>query len=122
MENKLAVLKTIRSLNSLKNWLVDAGLVEKVLEQIEKDFAQFGLSVDIHADDIIETMQRHVDNLLHTNYQQLQNLLYRIDIHEKKMIELQQLEVAMPERDVITLLIIQREAEKVFFKEFYKTR
>ena len=37
MENKLAVLKGIYSLNALKSWLVDAGLVKKVLEQIEKD-------------------------------------------------------------------------------------
>jgi hypothetical protein len=122
MENKLAVLKGIYSLNALKSWLVDAGLVKKVLEQIEKDFAQFGLPIDIHATDIIETIQNHVDKLLHADYQQLQNLLYRIDISEKRIAELHQLYIAMPDRDIIALLIIQREAEKVYFRELYKTR
>lgn len=120
MENNIQKLNDATSLADLQSWLVSRDMIDKVIKQIEKDFAQLDLHFDIKNADIISTMQTHVENLLHNDNNRLQNLLYRIDINELKMTQLHRAHKTMPESDIITFLIIQREAQKVFFKEYYK--
>lgn len=120
MSNSLDVLNQALTLDDLQNWLVSQDMIQKVLEQIEKDFAQLDLSIDTKRGDVIATIQQHIESLLHGDFQRLQNLLYRIDVDDTKRTFLQSQHSDMSERDVITFLIIQREAQKVFFKEYYK--
>lgn len=120
MKNSLQTLDQAITLEDLNGWLVSQQMVQKVIDQIEKDFAQHDLPIEVEGGRIIETIQQHIERLLHADYQKLQNLLYRIDIDERKQTQLQTMHQNMPERDVISFLIIQREAQKVFFKEYYK--
>ncbi len=120
MEKKLQKLNNVFSLEELNNFLVDTSLRKKVLQQIDKDFLQLNLEIDIHGTEVIRQMQQEVEKLLHNDSQRLMNLLYRIDISEKKIRDLHNNKPSMPERDVITFLIIQRELQKVIFRELYK--
>ncbi len=120
MKKSLKKLNNAYSLEELKNFLVDRSFNQKVLRQIEKDFAQLRLEIDINDSEVIRQIQEQVEMLLYNDNQRLMNLLYRIDINEKKISELQAHDPAMPENDVITFLIIQRELQKVMFRELYK--
>ncbi len=122
MEKSLKKLNSTHTLEELNQWLVDASFSEKVLRQIEKDFQQLDLSLDIDSPEIINLMQYHIEQLLHNDYARLMNLLYRIDLSESKMKALKKYDPSMPERDVITFLIIQREMQKVMFREMFKDR
>lgn len=120
MEKQLKKLNNAHSLSELNQWLVDRTFNEKVLRQIEKDFAQLDLSLDVENPEIISLIQEVIDHLLHDDYQKLMNLLYRIDLSERKIRALRNYDPTMPERDVITFLIIQREMQKVMFREMYR--
>ena len=120
MQNQLKRLQNSTSLADLKNELVDPGFNRKVLEQIRKDFVQLELEIDIENPEVIPQMQSHLERLLETGMEKLMNLLYRIDISEKKIVRFSESDPHMPYRDVLTFLIIQREAEKVLFRQIYK--
>lgn len=122
MEKNLKKLNNTHSLEELNHWLVDASFNKKVLHQIEKDFSQSDLSLDIESPEIISLMQEHIEKLLHDDFAKLMNLLYRIDLSESKIESLRAYDPTMPERDVITFLVIQREMQKVMFREMYKNR
>ncbi|ALO15896.1 hypothetical protein L21SP5_02263 [Salinivirga cyanobacteriivorans] len=122
MEKNLKKLNNTHSLEELNHWLVDASFNKKVLQQIEKDFSQSDLSLDIESPEIISLMQEHIEKLLHDDFAKLMNLLYRIDLSESKIESLRAYDPTMPERDVITFLVIQREMQKVMFREMYKNR
>lgn len=122
MEKNLKKLNNTHSLEELNHWLVDASFNKKVLQQIEKDFSQSDLSLDIESPEIISLMQEHIEKLLYDDYAKLMNLLYRIDLSESKIESLRAYDPTMPERDVITFLVIQREMQKVMFREMYKNR
>jgi hypothetical protein len=121
MQNQLKKLQSSTSLADLKNLLVDSGFNRRVLEQIRKDFVQLELEIDIDNPEVIPQMQFHLEKLLDTGMERLMNLLYRIDISEKKIVRFSESDPHMPYRDVLTFLIIQREAEKVMFREMYKS-
>ncbi|WP_462280409.1 hypothetical protein [Salinivirga cyanobacteriivorans] len=122
MEKNLKKLNNTHSLEELNHWLVDASFNKKVLQQIEKDFSQSDLILDIESPEIISLMQEHIEKLLHDDFAKLMNLLYRIDLSESKIESLRAYDPTMPERDVITFLVIQREMQKVMFREMYKNR
>jgi|SRR6056297_1444848 len=122
MEKSLKKLNNTHSLEELNQWLDDASFNKKVLQQIEKDFSQSDVSLDIESPEIISLMQEHIEKLLHYDFAKLMNLLYRIDLSETKIEALRAYDPAMPERDVITFLVIQREMQKVMFREMYKNR
>lgn len=120
MQNQLKKLNNCKSLDDLSSMLVDAGFNRKVLEQIHKDFVQLELEIDIENPEVIPQMQFHLEKLLESGMEKLMNLLYRIDISEKKILAMSDEDPHMPYRDVLTFLIIQREAQKVMFRELYK--
>ena len=120
MQNQLENLNRSKSLTELNAVLVDAGFNRKILEQLRKDFVQLELEIDIDDPDVISQMQFHLDKLLESSMEKLMNLLYRIDISERKIIEFREQDPHMPYRDVLTFLIIQREAQKVMFRQLYK--
>lgn len=119
MQQQLEKLNRSKSLTELNAVLVDAGFNRKVLEQLHKDFVQLELDIDIDDPDVISQMQFHLEKLLETGMEKLMNLLYRIDISEKKIVEFSDQDPHMPYRDVLTFLIIQREAQKVMFRQLY---
>jgi hypothetical protein len=120
MQSQLKKLNNCNSLTELNSILVDPNFNRKVLEQIRKDFVQLELEIDIENPEVIPQMQFHLEKLLDSGMEKLMNLLYRIDISEKKIVALSDEDPHMPYRDVLTFLIIQREAQKVMFREMYK--
>jgi hypothetical protein len=72
-------------------------------------------------DQLIAMLAVHINQLLQTNFEQLVNLLYRIDVSEKK---LKQLLRDFPKEDagtIIAALIVERQLEKINSRNRYKT-
>jgi hypothetical protein len=70
---------------------------------------------------LISMLAVHINQLLQINFEQLVNLLYRIDVSEKK---LRQLLSDFPKEDagnIIAALIVERQMEKINSRNRYKT-
>lgn len=68
-----------------------------------------------------EMLARHVNHLLQTNFEQLVNLLYRIDISEKNLKALLAQNPKQDAGDIIAVLIIERQLQKIKTRQQYKT-
>lgn len=69
-----------------------------------------------------EMLAKHVNHLLQTNFEQLVNLLYRIDISEKNLKALLAQNPQQDAGDIIAVLIIERQLQKMKSREQYKTK
>ncbi len=100
--------------------------VIEVTETISKDFDKAGISSVISSEGIddLEELKRHltrkITELMDTNYEKLLNILYRIDINERKLDEL----FSSKNRDYIPAqladLIIERQLQKINFRNMYR--
>lgn len=68
-----------------------------------------------------ELLAKHVNHLLQTNFEQLVNLLYRIDVSEKNLKELLAQNPKQDAGDIIAVLIIERQLQKIKSREQFKT-
>lgn len=107
-------------------YLTDKIVLESTLIQIEKDFRQSGIEIQIGAESYITfdylamLLKKEVANLLSKKNEALFNLLYRIDISE---IQIKRESTKTPEKEFELLLsemIIKRELQKVVIREYYK--
>ena len=113
MKNSPATLG--QALKALDNRL----LYEAFCDQLLKDFRLCGLSVDEIETENIGLLQASlvliVDGYLSTNAEPLRSLLYRIDIDEKKLVDLiTGSEANRPE--MISQAIIMRVLQKVWYR------
>ncbi len=102
--------------------------VMEVSETISKDFDKAGLSSVITPDGIdnLEQLKKHltrkITELMDTNYEKLINILYRIDINEKKLNDL----FGSKNREFIPArlaeLIIERQLQKISFRNRYRNQ
>lgn len=100
--------------------------VMEVTETISKDFDKAGISSIITADGIdnLKELKKHLSGkiaeLLDKDYEKLINILYRIDVNEKKLNEL----FGSKNRDSIPSrladLIIERQLQKINFRNMYR--
>ncbi len=68
-----------------------------------------------------ELLAKHVNNLLQTNFEQLVNLLYRIDVSEKNLKALLAQNPKQDAGDIIAVLIIERQLQKIKSRQQFKT-
>ncbi len=115
----------IPTLNELSNYYNRKDLLEKVVNQIKKDFDWFSFEIQFTGKEesaYVELFQQIlplVDELINDDYPKLMALLYRIDIDDemldRKLKEYGQVDT----HEVITDLIIKRELQKVIIREIY---
>ena len=120
---------SIPNLNELQPYYNRKDLIEKVVNQIQKDFEWFSLDIIFSNNPNISPYQELfqqilplVDEMLNEDYPKLLSILYRIDIDEE-FINRKLKEISNADTDeVITDLIIKRELQKVIIKEIYSLK
>jgi len=122
------VSEYIPSLNELSPYYNRTDLLEKVVEQIKKDFNWFSFEITFankETTPYIELYQQIlplIDEMLNDNYPKLLAILYRIDIDEAFLNrKLKEIENADTD-EVITDLILKRELQKVIIRETYRKK
>lgn len=87
----------------------------KLIEQLNKDFQTAGIedffSLEITPKQLINKLQNSIIRLIHSNYSEYLNLMYRIDVSEN---QLKQIDVS--EIEQIAYLILKREWQKVWIR------
>lgn len=120
---------SIPNLNELQPYYNRKDLIEKVVNQIQKDFEWFSFNIIFSNNPNISPYQELfqqilplVDEMLNEDYPKLLSILYRIDIDEE-FINRKLKEISNADTDeVITDLIIKRELQKVIIKEIYSLK
>lgn len=97
-------------------------LYEKLINQLNKDLMLANIDADFHEETLPTSLKfvlnETVYNLIQTNFSNYLNLLYIVDVSEKKIKGLDMndtLELA----ETVTFLILQREWQKVWYRHKY---
>jgi len=102
--------------------LEELSLYKKLIIQLNKDFLRANLTVDfpetISPEDLKNQLQKIVAKLMDEQFPEYLNLLYIIDVSEKKIRELN-MESSKNITAENVYLILLREWQKVWFKENY---
>ena len=98
-------------------------LYDKLIHQINKDFLLANIDLDFQ-EDILPSSLKYllheiIFNLIQQKFADYLNLLYIIDVSELKVKQLDGSDMLKLSEDV-TFLILQREWQKVWFKNHYK--
>jgi len=115
------------SLSDLSAYYNRIDLLEKVVEQIKKDFNWFDFEISFKGhsktpyQELYQQILPLIDELLNDDYPKLMAMLYRIDLDEeflnRKLKESKQADTD----EIITDLIIKRELQKIIIREIYST-
>ena len=103
-------------------------IVEKTALQIIKDFALFGVkielseSVDWDYDMLFNQLKPIIERLMQHDYPKLISLLYQIDLSPAAINKARTEQPDIPESDLMPALIIYREFKKVVFRMYYKSK
>lgn len=97
-------------------------LYSKLIQQINKDFLLANIDLDFESDILPSSLKyllhEVVYKLIQNKFADYLNLLYIIDVSEKKIKQLDGNDTLKLSEDV-TFLILQREWQKVWFKHKY---
>lgn len=106
---------TVESLTKLGQ----LAMLENLIEQLNKDFSLTGLdihiSVNLGPKLLIERLNEIVAALMKNEFHKFINFLYRVDIPEEKIGELQSLDFDQLV-NAMTFLILKKEWQKVWFR------
>ena len=115
-------------LSELSPYYNRTDLLEKVVDQVKKDFNWFSFEITFEGQEktpyqeLFNQILPLVDELLNDDYPKLIAMLYRIDIDEdflnRKLKESEQSDTD----EVITDLIIKRELQKVIIRTIYSSK
>lgn len=118
--------QNLPTLTELSPYYNRTDLLEKVVEQIKKDFNWFNFKITFTGKaetpyvELYNQILPLIDELLNDDYPKLLAMLYRIDLDEdflnRKLKENEQADTD----EIITDLIIKRELQKVIIRETYK--
>ena len=103
----------------------DDSLIIAIASQIEKDFGVFNLRLATASPDgspyerLRQVVIPQVRHLLEHDYGALLSLLYRIDVSERKIAAASALEPKKALPEIFTELIIEREWQKVCYRQQY---
>ena len=103
-------------------------IVEKTAKQIIKDFALFGMKIELteglewNYDALFSQLQPVIDRLMHQDYPRLLSLLYQIDLSPAAINKARTEQPDIPETELIPALIIYREFKKVVFRMYYSSK
>jgi len=119
--------QNIPTLSELSAYYQRTDLLEKVVEQVKKDFNFFSFDITFSNKEESPYLELYnqilpfIDELLNDDYPKLLAMLYRIDIDEdflnRKLKESKQADT----QEVITDLILKRELQKVIIREIYSS-
>ena len=117
----------IPALSELSAYYNRTDLLEKVVEQLKKDFNWFSFEITFKGDqespyqELYKQILPLIDELLNDDYPKLMAMLYRIDLDEeflnRKLKENSQADTD----EVITDLILKRELQKVIIRDMYSS-
>jgi hypothetical protein len=103
-------------------------IVEKTAIQIIKDFALFGMKIELteglewNYDALFSQLQPVIDRLMHQDYPRLLSLLYQIDLSPTAINKARTEQPDISETELIPALIIYREFKKVVFRMYYSSK
>ncbi|MDF1671959.1 MAG: hypothetical protein P1U41_00505 [Vicingaceae bacterium] len=119
---------SIPKLTELQEYYNRQDLLEKVVEQIQKDFNWFSLEIKFSNKPELSAYQELyqeilplIDEMLNDDYIKLMGMLYRIDIDEEFLNRKLKETPNADTDEVITDLIIKRELQKVIIKQLYSS-
>jgi hypothetical protein len=92
---------------------------ETLTEMINRETG-LALPVDTNLADLRLRLQATVNNMITGDFQQLVNLLYRVDVNERKLKYLLQENVGEDAAAIIAGLIIDRQLEKIASRRQFK--
>lgn len=94
-------------------------LLVDLIEQLNKDFTMVGLDFDVSKESTPEVVVRYLETyileLIKKDFSSYVNLLYRIDIPEKQVKEIEDIDIKIISKK-IAILILRKEWQKVFFR------
>lgn len=114
-------LPKITNTNELFSEVDKTNLVQKLIDQLNKDFRLIG--TDYHFEEnlipneIFLHLQNIIEIMLQNKFDDFLNLLYRIDIDENRIKEI--IDTSNDVINQISFLILKREWKKVWFNTFY---
>jgi len=101
---------------------ISAGLYQQLMLQLQKDFQLSGLSLelatDLEPEGLLKQLFSEIQRLMEHNFDAYLQLLYRVDIPEQAMQTSQAHSIAELSKRA-TLQILQREWQKVYFRNTY---
>ena len=118
------MLYNYNSSTSLLAKVVDTDLYIQLIQQLNKDFGLIGLTEEFNLNNtpinLKNKLQLAVKKILHTNTDGYYNLLYRIDISETTLKEINTSDINKYIEEV-TFLILQRIWKKVYYKNKFSS-
>ena len=113
-------------LSELSAYYNRTDLLEKVVEQVKKDFNWFSFEITFTGNEGITPYQELynqilplIDELLNDDYPKLMAMLYRIDIDDEFLNRQLKASSHADTDEVITDLILKRELQKVIIRQIY---
>jgi len=115
-------MQTPATFDALINEANQLDLYKRLIEQLNKDFLLANIDADFH-DDILPTnlkfmLHETVYNLIQNKFTDYLNLLYIIDVSEKKIRQLDGEDTLLLSEQV-SFLILKREWQKVWYRNHY---
>ena len=117
----------IPSLSELSAYYNRADLLEKVVEQLKKDFNWFSFDITFKGgqespyQELYNQILPLIEELLNDDYPKLMAMLYRIDLEEDFLNRKLKENSHSDTDEVITDLILKRELQKVIIREMYSS-
>lgn len=107
---------------SLLEFLIQENLYEKLVAQLVKDFGLANITIDfpfqVSPINLKTILHQKVYRLIMERFAEYLNLLYIIDVPEKKVKEISGTD-AVEIANQVSFLILKREYQKVWFKQKY---
>ncbi|MDB4533651.1 hypothetical protein N9242_02185 [Vicingaceae bacterium] len=117
----------IPSLSELSAYYSRTDLLDKVVEQLKKDFNWFSFEITFKGDqespyqELYNQILPLIDELLNDDYPKLMAILYRIDLDEEFLNRKLKENSHADTDEVITDLILKRELQKVIIRDLYSS-
>ncbi|MGB0881331.1 MAG: hypothetical protein ACPGSO_00145 [Vicingaceae bacterium] len=117
----------IPALSELSAYYSRTDLLEKVVEQLKKDFNWFSFQITFKGDqespyqELYAQILPLIDELLNDDYPKLMAMLYRIDLDEEFLNRKLKENSHADTDEVITDLILKRELQKVIIRDLYSS-
>ena len=119
---------SIPKLSELQPYYNRTDLLEKVVDQIQKDFNWFSFEIVFNNNSELSAYQQLynqilpiVDEMLNDDYPKLLAMLYRIDLDENFLNRKLKETPNADTDEVISDLIIKRELQKIIIKDIYSS-
>jgi hypothetical protein len=105
--------------STLLQIITNLGLYRKLVQQLQKDFQLSGINIELNQsitpDELTGILSDNIKKLMESNFDTYLQLLYRVDIAEDSM-RSNQVEPVEELAEKATLSILQREWQKVYFR------